>query len=38
MGHVAPIGEKYTVLIENDDHKENLGFNGRIILRWMFKK
>jgi hypothetical protein len=39
-GHVAPIGERrgmYRVL-GGRDHMEDRGVDGRIILRWIFKK
>jgi len=43
-GHVARVGERrgvYGVLVgnpEEKDHLENLGVDGRIILRWIFRK
>jgi len=43
-GHVARTGrgEKYTELwwgnLRKEDHLEGLGVDGRIILRWIFRK
>ena len=43
-GHVARMGEKrglYRVLVgraEGKSHLENPGVDGRIILRWIFRK
>jgi len=43
VGHVAPMGrgEAYRVLVgipEGKSHLENSGVDGRIILRWIFRK
>ena len=44
MGHIARIGERrgvYGILVgkpERKNHFEDPGVDGRIILRWIFKK
>jgi hypothetical protein len=44
VGHVARMGERrgvFMVLVgkpEERDHLENPGIDGRIILRWIFRK
>ena len=44
MGHVALMGERrgvYRILVRNmreRDHLEDPGVDGRIILRWIFRK
>ena len=43
-GHVAQMGDRsvaYRVLVgdlRDRDHLEDLGIDGRIILKWIFKK
>ena len=40
-GHVTHTGEVHRVLVgkyKKKDHFEDLGVDGRIVLKWIFKK